>query len=157
MLILTVVAVRLIGLWLIAAHIGGVVALAAAALNLSQAETMEELESAPMVAVAVAATLPVVAGTILILLSVSLSRLIVPEKAHELPAPTAVSSRTVTQIGVFLIGLMLAGTSLPIVVALGLENLGTTVRYWVQLGVGVLFMLGSGLFAGFVAKLRGWP
>ena len=157
MLVLTVVAVRLIGLWLIAAHVSGVVGLAAASLNLATSETLDQLDSAPMVAIVVAAALPIVAGLVLILLSVSLSRLIVPEKAHDLPAPSAVSSRTVTQIGVFLIGLMLVGGGLPVVVALGMDGLETALQYWVQLGLGLLLMLGSGLLAGFIAKLRSWP
>lgn len=158
MLVLTIVAVRLIGIWLIATHAGSLVAAALAALNMSRPSELDDVGDATFMAILVSAALPLIAGLILILLSGSLSRLIVPRIAHDLPTPTAVSAKTVTQIGVFLIGLWLVGSSLPVVVALAPSfGLGASFQSLAALVLGVVLMLGSGLLAGMVGKLRNWP
>lgn len=158
MLVLTVVAVRLIGLWLIASHFSGVVVLALSVLNLPRAPAMDEIGAMTFIATGVAAALPLVAGVMIILFSVALSRMVVPVKAHDLPAPAAVSPKTVVQVGVFLIGLWLIGTSLPVVVAMApYFGLNTAPEYLAGLVLGLLLMLGSGLLAGLVGKLRNWP
>jgi hypothetical protein len=157
MLVLTVVALRLIGIWLIATHIGGVVAFAASALNLSQSSMQDQIETIPMVAVAIASILPMLAGLFLLLFSGPLSRAIVPVRAHDLPTPTSVSAKTVTQIGVFLIGLWLVGVGLPVVVAIAPLGWSTSIEHVASLALGLVLILGSGLFAGLVGKLRNWP
>jgi len=158
MLVLTIVAIRLIGLWLIAANLVGIAAFGLAMFNLSQSAWLDTLEFVPFIAMAVAAILPHIAGLGLILLSKTLARLVVPAAAHELPMPASISARSVVQIGVFLIGLWLVGSGLPVVAAMApFSGVETSPQHLISAGLGLVLMLGSGLLAGLVGKLRSWP
>ncbi len=157
MLILTIVAIRLIGVWILAAHILAVASLAVAIFNLSQPDMRDE-QSIPFIVLAVSGTLPLITGLGLILLSKTLANAIVPARAHDLPAPANISSRTVTQIGIFLIGLWLVGGGLPVVAAMAsYENMDISPQHTIATGLGIVLMLTSGLMAGLLGKLRNWP
>lgn len=158
MLVLTIVAIRLIGIWLIAAYSTGAATLIISTIAGWSPVGGAEVDQITMTAITVSASLPLVAGLILILAAVPLANMVVPKRAHDLPIPTAISSKTIVQIGVFLMGLWLVGLSLPSLVALGPEfGLELQVRFVVGLALGLLLMLGSGLLAGLVGKLRSWP
>ncbi|MEQ1780878.1 MAG: hypothetical protein ABMA14_05930 [Hyphomonadaceae bacterium] len=158
MLVLTIVAIRLIGIWLLAAYSTGAVTLV---LSLASGWSLgggAEIDRVTAIAIALSASLPLVGGLILILAAVPLANMVVPKRAHDLPIPTAISTKAIVQIGVFLIGLWLVGLNLPVLVSLGVEfGLESQLRFVVGLALGLLLILGSGLFAGLVGKLRSWP
>lgn len=162
MLVLTIVAVRLIGVWVLVAHTPTFVAGVLSAYALLQSGQMDAMGNAPLIAVAVAGALPLLAGLLLLIFSISIANLVVPAGAKDLPVAGSISAKTVTQIGVFLIGVWLVGIGLPVVVALGMTispdtGIPFSSQHWLSVGLGIMLMVGSGALAGLVGKLRSWP
>lgn len=153
MLVFAIVALRLIGLWLIATHIGQALVHVLGWVGLVEISP-DPVVSAAMFSVAV---LPTIAGIVLIVLARPIARLMVPAEARDGPSPESVSAKTYTQIGVFLIGIwMLANVAgqFGLVVLNGWEM---SLDFWIRLGVGFALVLGSGALAGLIRHLRKWP
>lgn len=151
MLTFTVVALRLIGLWLVVSWAASLV------LNIGGMIGLINFQTEPpyMLVTTVAAAIPIVCGIAMIAFAHRIARLFVPMSATSTPTPE-ISERGFSQIGALLIGISAVIDSVPPIAAYGFSDSGMPPRTedLVLLAIGLLLILGSGLFAGFVVWLR---
>lgn len=151
MLTFTVVALRLIGLWLVVSWAANLILNIAGMTGLIdfQADTQY------MQVTTTASAIPILAGIAMIAFAHPIARMFVPIGATSTPTPE-ISERGFGQIGVLLIGVSAVVDSVPQIAAYGFSNSGNPARTedLILLAIGLLLIFGSGLFAGFVMWLR---
>ena len=155
MLTFTVVAIRLIGLWVMISRASDLLYLALASLGLLSITAPDDY----WVAVIAMSLVMVLAGAALLLFARPIARLMVGKEAATRAPPDAVTERGFTQVGVFLIGIFYLIDVLPGLVAATAEEdgMGVPPDYWIQLTLALILIFGCGLFGGLVKQLRRWP
>lgn len=154
MLVLTVVALRLFGLWLITMNITNLIYYALEWYGFISSDATAET----ILVVMAFAAIRILTGAVLIVLALPIARLVVPKQAKDLPAPSSVSSKTAVQIGVFMIGVWMLVNDVPRAVSASLmQGVTPPPDFLISGGVALLLIFGSGLFAGLIGKLRNWP
>lgn len=146
-----VIAVRLIGLWLIAGALPFLVFLLADAF---ERRTIWEGAGPADIIRHFATVAPVVAGLVLIVLSRPIGRLIAAGVAEDAPPPEPLAIRGFTQIGVFLLGLFALLNGVPVVLGMAVGGYGTQVQELVYVGLGVVLILSCVRIGKLVDALR---
>jgi hypothetical protein len=149
MLVFTVVALRLLALWLIATSAATPIFILMSATGLINVQA-----DARSIAYAAAFQgVPLVLGLLIFIFSRQLAKLIVKDSPE--PSPQGLSERTFTQLAMIAIGLFALTRAIPRIggpMLLGLD----IVPYdsIIEAGLGVLLIVGSGLLAGLAGWLR---
>lgn len=148
-----VVAVRLIGLWMLASSLGSPFWLVSVFGGPSPFGVQDEENRIMQVGMTVT---PVFISLLLLVLSRPIGSFVVQGVADDAPAPDAPTVRGFTQIGVFLLGTFIAMRSGPfIVAALISETLPkVSVDLWVQFAAGLLLMVSVARLGKLVNRLR---
>ena len=146
-----VVAVRLIGLWIVASSLDGVVFVT---MDLTRGVPLHETFGPSWIQqVAFGLTAPVV-GILLIALSRPIAGFVVMGIPENAPAPDAPSERAFSRIGVFLLGLYMFVMGLPFV----LETIwGRGDFGWsrgIHCGLGLVLMIATAPIGGLIQRLR---
>jgi|JI10StandDraft_1071094.scaffolds.fasta_scaffold1479003_1 hypothetical protein len=133
-----VVAVRLLGLWLIAGALPFLMFLAADAF---EQRTIREGAWVADIVRQLAAVAPVVAGLGLLVLSRSIGGLLVAGVANDAPAPEGLTVRGFTQVGVFLLGLFALLNGVPTLVGMLMGGYSAQAQHWLYVALGVILIL----------------
>jgi hypothetical protein len=133
-----VVAVRLIGMWLIA---GALPLLTFFAADFFEQRAPLEQGSVADVIRQIATATPVVAGIILLALSRPIGLLLSAGVADDSPAPESLTVRGFTQVGAFLLGLFAILNGIPSVVGMAVGGYGAQVQHWIYVVLGVVLVL----------------
>jgi hypothetical protein len=149
----TFVAIRLIGIWLIASSTAGLLVNA----SVLAFDVVGDLQVA--IIMTAGSAIPILLGVGLVLFSRRISTLVLGADASETSVPIA-SEQVFTRIGLFLIGSLVLVETIPRFVgfATAPENPYwiAPIEEWISLAIGLLLVLGSGILAGLIGKLRRW-
>jgi hypothetical protein len=148
-----VVAVRLIGLWILASSVGGLfwlVSILGGPLPFGEQDEESRIMQVGMIVT------PVVISLLLLALSRPIGAFVVHGVADDAPAPDGPSVRGFTQMGVFLLGLFIAMRSSPFIVAALISGTlpSMSLDLWVQFAAGLLLMVCVAPLGKLVNRLR---
>lgn len=145
-----VVAVRLIGLWIIAGATGS---LAFLAMMIAERPTLPEMWGDTWLHQIAALLAPTITGVVLMAFSRPIARLI-SGKASAAP-PDAPTVAEFTRIGVFLLGIFALLNGLPILIQSVFDNMEIGLNYWLTSGFGLLLVLLASPIGDLLQRLRG--
>ena len=150
MLTFAVVAVRLIGLWIVAGSTSGVAILV---MNLVEGAALPEMWGETWLHTAVALLAQPVTGALLIAFSKPIARLI--SRGISSPPPDAPTASALTRVGVFLLGLFALLHGLPFIVQSVFGRMEIGLNYWLTAGFGLLLVLLASPIGDVLQRLRG--
>lgn len=147
----SVIAVRLIGLWLVAGALPFAVLFVADffdnRIQWEQAHVVDIIQQ-----VAVVASL--ISGLVLLVLSRPIARLVLAGVADESPAPDALTIRGFTQVGVFLLGLHALLRGIPAVFGMAVGGYRAQVQELIYIGLGFVLIFSCVKLGKLVDVLR---
>lgn len=147
----SVVAVRLIGLWLIAGASGYLVIFAASFLPSAPTPVGWGVQAY----INLSATLaPIAAGLVLLVWSRPIARLVVAGVAEGAPSPEPLTIRGFTQVGVFLLGLFTILNGLPMLIGALVGGWPVGPQQWVYIGLGALLIFSCVNLGKLIEALR---
>jgi hypothetical protein len=145
-----VVAVRLIGLWIIA---GSTSAVAILVMNVVEGSILAEMWEETWLHTTAAMLAPPITGALLIAFSKPIAGLI--SRGISSPPPDAVTASALTRVGVFLLGLFALLHGLPFVVQSVFGRMEIGLNFWLTAGFGLLLVLLASPIGDVLQRLRG--
>ena len=145
-----IVAVRLIGLWILA---GGITGVALLVMVLADGASLPEMWGEIWLHQVTVALGPTIVGIVLMIFSRPIARLISWKTAP--PPPDAPTLGEFTRVGVFLLGLFALMNSLPLVMQAMFSGMEIGLNTWLTTGFGLLLVLLASPIGDLLQRLRG--
>ncbi len=148
-----VVAVRLIGMWILANGLPGVIWLRA---NLANPSVISEQWGEMWIAQVGMIVAPLVTGLVLLVFSRPIAAFVVHGVAEDAAAPDAPTVRGFTQVGLFLMGTLITIRSAPFALASLFSGAAPNMSLdlWFQLAIGIVLMVSVAPFGKILDRLR---